>query len=339
MSQSYSFYFGLDDKVIGVLYLSLFKDILQREGCQLRGYSGPVADLTDYRKRVSPRVAYQTFTESLCGAPAGIGFKYGEALNLVAADSVGQLIMSCPDVRQAFLALQQFHPLLSVSTDIRFESSGDVAMIDFGPGYGVGTPDLMKRFTTESVYTALLSQVRWLTGAPLRYRKLYIPYSRPAYSDKYEAVFDCDIHYGASTHRIEFDTDYFDLPIITANEQIRRIKSRHCADTLRRWESRLTIENRIKAILLRTYPDFPSLEEVASRLHTSRSCLYRKLRMSQTSYQGLINEFKRDKSLSLLRQTSLTVPEIAAELGFSDASSFRRAFKSWTGYPPSAVRG
>jgi len=338
MSRSFNFYFDPDDQVIDIVYLSLLRDVLLREGLELKGYNGPASDLTDYKKRVSAEVIYQTFTESLRDAPAGIGFRYGSALNLVAADSVGQLIMSCQDIRQALNALRQFQLLLGISSQLHVDVHQDSASIDFGSLESYALPDYFQCFVTETLYTTLQSQGRWLSGHPLTYSKLYFPYPEPAHSAVYAAVFDCELTFNADRHRAVFDAAYLDLPIITANEQIRHIKTRQCADILRRKESRLTIENRIKAILLQAYPQFPNLEEVAARLHLSRSCLYRKLRSHQTSYQNLINEFKRDQSINLLRQTSLTIPQIAEELGFSDASSFRRAFKSWTGQQPSALR-
>jgi AraC-like DNA-binding protein len=39
-----------------------------------------------------------------------------------------------------------------------------------------------------------------------------------------------------------------------------------------------------------------------------------------------------------LKQTDLCVPEISHLLGFRDTSSFFRAFHSWTGTTPGAIR-
>jgi transcriptional regulator GlxA family with amidase domain len=40
----------------------------------------------------------------------------------------------------------------------------------------------------------------------------------------------------------------------------------------------------------------------------------------------------------LLRDAGLTIQEAAQELGFSDTTSFHRAFKIWTGLTPSEFR-
>jgi AraC-like DNA-binding protein len=41
----------------------------------------------------------------------------------------------------------------------------------------------------------------------------------------------------------------------------------------------------------------------------------------------------------LLRETDLSISEIAAQLHFTDAFYFSKTFKQWTGMPPSAARG
>ncbi len=338
MSQSFAFHFDPDDKVIDIVYLSLLNDLLRQEGHPLRGYSGPARDLTNDRKRATPKDIFQTFNESLRDAPAGLGLRYGMALNLVAANTFGQLVMSCSNVRQAYHALREYQLLLGISTELQMDVQGDCASIEVGALYSERLPDYLQHFATETLYTTIQNQVRWLTGIPVRYRRLHLPYAEPGHVDQYVAMFGCELAFSAASHRIEFDASYLELPIITANEQIKLIKSRRCSDTLRRIESRLNIESKIRSILLQTCPDFPHLDDIAARLHMSRSCLYRKLRSHHTSYQSLINNFKQDQAISLLKHTSLTIPEIAETIGFSDASSFRRAFKSWTGYQPSTLR-
>lgn len=40
----------------------------------------------------------------------------------------------------------------------------------------------------------------------------------------------------------------------------------------------------------------------------------------------------------LVRDPALTLAEVAFRVGFSDAATFSRAFKRWTGLPPGALR-
>jgi len=338
MTKSLGYNFSMDSEVIGIHYLSLLKNVLDSEGFELCGYSGNLNELNDDRKRISPKEWCHVLTQSLDGLPGGLGFSYGKQLNLIAADTVGQLIMSCSTLKQALQSLQRFHLLLSISLDIEPELTGHSATVRFEKLYRRNLPLSLQWFATETLYACCLHQARWLSGQPLKFEAIKLPYSRPPHGQLYDSLFACNVEFDAPCHELVFNRESLDLPILTANEQLRSTKSQQCQRALRRWEGRLSVKEQVNAILTQTYPHFPSLEKVAEQLNTSRSCLYRKLQDKRTSYQNLINDFKKDQSMGLLRGTVLTVNEIAEELGFSDASSFRRAFKSWTGMQPSAVR-
>jgi AraC-like DNA-binding protein len=47
-----------------------------------------------------------------------------------------------------------------------------------------------------------------------------------------------------------------------------------------------------------------------------------------------VDELRRDVAIRYLRETDLTVEEIAESLGFSDAANFRQAFRRWTKAAP-----
>jgi len=332
------YYFDMDDEVVGVLFLSVLKNVLEAEGLSLKGYPGPISDLSDYRKRISLRHLLQTILCSLESAPPGIGLRYGRELNVVAADTLGQLIMSCRDLGSALDYMRQYRLLLAISFDIESEFSGPYASLKVGRFYGKKLPLALQHFASETLYACVMYQARWLTGQNLKYQSLCFPYAEPAHVKQYQTAFDCELKFEEPKHRLSFERRYFSVPIQSANAQVEHLKAVECREALARWQSRFSVTKRVNAILAQTYPDFPSIDKVASLLNTSRSCLYRKLQESQTSYQHLINEFKREQSMRLLRETLLSVTEVAEKLGFSDASSFRRAFKGWTGMQPSAVR-
>ena len=338
MQKSTDFQFEMNDGVVGILTISVLKNVLEAEGFTLRGYTGNSSDFYDYRKKVSPKILYNTLLESLDGVPDGIGFKFGKQLNLVGADSFGQLIMSSATLMQALESVQSYHALLSISLNFDAKFDGSDAVVRFEQLYPRQLPLSLQWFATETLLACCQQQARWLTGESLTFRRACLPYSRPSHVEIYERYLKCELVFDAPYHELSFRKNVLELPVLTANEPVRIIKSQQCQAALKRRERYFSINARVNSILSKTYPNFPTFSEVAKQLHTSRSCLYRKLQMNQTSYQCLINEFKKNKSMRLLRESVLTINEIAEKLGFSDASSFRRAFKSWTGVQPSSIR-
>lgn len=70
---------------------------------------------------------------------------------------------------------------------------------------------------------------------------------------------------------------------------------------------------------------------------TSRT-LRRKLEAEDTSYGELLTSVRKTLAIDYLCTTTLSTEDIALALGFSDAVSFRHAFKRWTGRAPTEYR-
>ena len=82
----------------------------------------------------------------------------------------------------------------------------------------------------------------------------------------------------------------------------------------------------------------PSLSEVARGLNMSTRSVQRKLTAAGVSFKDLAAEARIKRAQWLLENTTTEIKAIAADLGYSDPASFRRAFKRWTGYAPSTLR-
>jgi len=82
----------------------------------------------------------------------------------------------------------------------------------------------------------------------------------------------------------------------------------------------------------------PTIESIASTLNISSATLKRKLKVEGKSFREIKDETLHKKSMRLLTDTQLSVELIAEQLGYSDASNFAKAFKSWNGLSPSDFR-
>lgn len=79
---------------------------------------------------------------------------------------------------------------------------------------------------------------------------------------------------------------------------------------------------------------FPPLQGIADRLNMSKQTMHRRLQEEASSYQKIKDDIRRDLALKKLIQEKRPVYEVAEIVGFSDARSFTRAFKQWTGVTP-----
>jgi AraC-like DNA-binding protein len=160
---------------------------------------------------------------------------------------------------------------------------------------------------------------------------------RPAKAETFEAVFRCPLEFGAPADEIHLPRAAMDTPLETANADL----ARHNEEILERQLAQQdnSIKNRARALLTGQLPQGePSAELLAKSLNLSLRSLQRKLAAEGTSYEDLLSDTRCALALGYIRDPHYSISEVAYLLGFSDTSSFTRAFRRWTGQTPSAYR-
>jgi AraC-like DNA-binding protein len=97
--------------------------------------------------------------------------------------------------------------------------------------------------------------------------------------------------------------------------------------------------NQVKAAIIDGLSNGAVTEKsVAGSLYMTPRNMHRKLQKEETSFKQLLTDIRKDLAQQYIQDRSKTLTEISFLLGFSEVSSFSRAFKGWTGVPPSEAR-
>jgi AraC-like DNA-binding protein len=80
------------------------------------------------------------------------------------------------------------------------------------------------------------------------------------------------------------------------------------------------------------------IDSVASLISSSPRTLQRRLADEGIDFRTLVSQVRAERAVELLRETQMPVSSIAADLGYSTASHFSRAFRKTTGALPSDIR-
>jgi len=177
----------------------------------------------------------------------------------------------------------------------------------------------------------------WLQGGRLPAVKVELINQPPSYASLYSRVFPMDIKFGAACSAIWFAADALAAPVRRDEAALKMYLRMAIIETLVPClPSR--ISDRVRNFLRDNQAEWPDLERTASALHLSASSLQRHLAQDGTSFQSLRDQLRRDWAIYRLRTSKLSTLAIADELGFSDAATFQRAFKRWTGTTPAATR-
>ena len=77
---------------------------------------------------------------------------------------------------------------------------------------------------------------------------------------------------------------------------------------------------------------------VAKKLGLSERTLTRKLADEGATYERVVDQLRHSLALEYVRETGVSLSQIAWLLGYEEATSFNHAFRRWTGRSPSAAR-
>lgn len=77
-----------------------------------------------------------------------------------------------------------------------------------------------------------------------------------------------------------------------------------------------------------------SFSQIAQSLHMSPRTLRRHLKNHDLCYKELVKVQRKKQATEMIESGNYSLEQIGEHLGYRDASSFSRAFKSWYGMPP-----
>jgi AraC-like DNA-binding protein len=193
-------------------------------------------------------------------------------------------------------------------------------------------------FAQETMVRVLWRLSAWLLNSPLPIRHFDFTYTEPADHDLYQFVFPAERRYEQSAFGFWFDVSELATPVSRDELALRTFLTDAYTQIISPPRHFGLIGQKVRNCLMRNYPQWLSLEDVADKLHTSPASLQRHLTAEHTSLQWLKDDLRRDLAISRLSSSKVSLVQLASELGFSDSPSFQRAFKRWTGQPCSAYR-
>jgi len=166
-----------------------------------------------------------------------------------------------------------------------------------------------------------------------------VDYIEEQSSTETSRVYQVPIRYGQPHMGLWFDARWLDLPVVQSPQSLREFLAGAPANLTVRYRDTSSITERIRRLLRkRLGGELPSLEDVGDALAMTPQTLRRRLREEDRGFQQIKDELRRDTAIEHLLHTSLPLLEIANRVGFSEASTFHRAFKQWTGVAPGEYR-
>ncbi|ABY28938.1 AraC family transcriptional regulator [Methylorubrum extorquens] len=163
--------------------------------------------------------------------------------------------------------------------------------------------------------------------------------SHPGGGDEeaYRRVFDVPVRFGQEATALVFDAEWLSHPVPGADPGFRAILELQVDALEHLHDEALSSQLRrsLRTLLLRKGC---SAGRTAQLFAMHRRTMSRRLKAEGHSFQHLVDEVRYDIARHLLGNASMPLAEVAAALGYSEASAFTRAFRRWSGLNPKAWR-
>jgi len=259
-----------------------------------------------------------------------------EACPLGAYKVIDYMGASAATVGEAFRYSSRYFPLINTAVRLPIDESGDPVTFDVVDESG---PAGVSRPYAEYCLAAFVLHVRGATGVNFPVRRVTFVHPRPPDVSEHERVFGCPVRFEAEHNRLYLDRSAWETPTTGAQPGVLQVLAEHAELLLQKLpRGPDLVERTRRAIGERLRGGDSSLESVARALGTSARTLQRRLGELGYSYNTLADEVRSATARLYLEQPDIAIAEVAYLLGFSDQSTFNRAFKRWTGDTPARAR-
>ncbi|MDB4969962.1 MAG: AraC family transcriptional regulator [Myxococcales bacterium] len=272
------------------------------------------------------------------GDPA-LGLDAGRHYHPATFGLLGAVAAVTPTVREVIRLFVQYSHLTFTFFLLEFEENergGRLVFIedgDLGP---------LRRFylDRELAFVAETARSFWPETHQEILRSFDFDYPEPAEAARYRAHFGCTVRFDMpqaaavgdfTNDRAAADTNALGLDVLKEHLQAFAGGQRDGDDVVDRVRREITVAVTAQRLL-------PDIDRVGAAVGMSGRALRRKLSAQATSFRALTDEVVAALAKRYLRDSTLTIADVAERVGYSEAASFVRAFRRWTGTTPDAFR-
>jgi AraC-like DNA-binding protein len=254
---------------------------------------------------------------------------------------VGHLMHHAPTLDQALADFSRYQNLTGNIHQVQIARvpEGVRMTVDLHPTVAKHDDYLAVPSRPEAPVTVLLALARHLTGKrikPLRVSFRHEPRGDP---DEHEEYFGVRVQFGMQADEIIFAQDTLSSPLLEQD----KLKYRRVLDLVLAYIDPVAglkvVGATVRQRLLQSmHLTAPKISVVARAMGLSTRTLQRRLEGEGTTFDKVVDQVRKDLTLQHIVNPEISTYELAGLVGFSESSSFFRAFRHWFGCTPKEWR-
>ena len=265
-----------------------------------------------------------------------LGLHLGEAWDLGGLGVLSYAVLNAPTVGTGLKNLDRYGRSHLQGGRIALSVGGREALLAYE--LDAGDRELARQHVESAAVVGLRIAQR-LGGTDWRPLRVVFGHRRPRDVSEHARIFGCPVRFGGDAHvLLSFDAARLERPVAGADRHLLPIVEQHLDKLLSSGAKAALVQDVRGALAQMLCDGSPSIRLVAKRLGMSVRTLQRRLDEHGVVFRTLVQEIRRELAERYLAERSANLTEVAFLLGYSELSSFDRAFRRWTGSTPVAAR-
>lgn len=270
--------------------------------------------------------------ERLTGDPC-IGLNVGAHFLARHWGRLGYLIMAGENGLEGVHFIQRFARIVTNALDLRWHWDAGTLQCDFS----ILVPNVSRHVCDYFVSSSLsLSKATHQDVAP--FHTVFFQHDDGGCAERYVQMLECECRFNAPWNRILVERQNLHRESRLRDPRLKKILEEHAEQVLQKLASTDELIGQVRQRILQQLPNgVPALKEISEQLGQNERTFQRTLARLGHNYQDMVDELRMNLALEYIRN-DYNFLDIAMLLGYSEQSAFHRAFKRWTGQPPSRFK-
>lgn len=265
---------------------------------------------------------------------SGLGFEIAKYVDTSYAGVLSYIVFSKPNLFEALVDFLRYERLVFDFNIASLTIKNGLVELGWTDYYG------KSGLLIDQVIYSVFIQIIRLTVYPqkIRLKEVGFYYKEPEDKKVYEDFFGCPVYFNASK-----------ISILVSVSELKNIKTPNSDpilyQILKGKADRLLMqlpfnsdfEQRLYLCISHCVKDV-SLDSVSRYMNVPVGLLKQTLLEKNINFNVIVNNIRKDLAVKYLDNNNISICEISEMLGYSEQSSFQRAFKSWMGITPLKYR-
>ena len=262
-----------------------------------------------------------------------LGLHIGKQINVQQCGILGYLFKTSRNIGDALKCFKRFQGLIYAGSqaDLIVLDEHTVSLV-WEPDYGYSS-----QISDALLLSAMINIVRELIY-PQQLNLSCICFTQLIPESElpvYEGYFRCQIKERQTRLSLSFARSDLAIPIPHVDTTLHHILGQQAEELLKHLPESDDFLVRLRDTLMRClHEGYSDAGIVAKQMGLSERTLHRRLKNKHRLYRDVLKEIRKSMAIKYLGEPKLSLPEIALLLGYSEQSTFSRAFKDWYGLPP-----